>query len=46
MDNFIDDTDQQGEGVNFYRQLDSEHIEHYPKFPNSTKKPKRSSVRG
>ena len=40
MDNFIDDTDQQGEGVSFYRQLDPENIEGYPKFPNSTKNPK------
>ena len=42
MDNFTDDTDQQGEGVSFYRQLDPEHIEHYPKFPNSTKNPKEA----
>ena len=40
MDNFIDDTDQQGEGVSFYRQLDPENFEDYPKFPNSTKNPK------
>ena len=37
MDNFIDDTDQQWEGVSFYRQLDPENIEGYPKFLNSTK---------
>ena len=37
MDNFTDDTDQQGEGVSFYRQLEPENIEHYQKFPNSTK---------
>ena len=42
IDNFIDDTDQQGQGVSFYRQLDSENIEDYPKFPNSTKNPKEA----
>ena len=42
MDNFIDDTDQQGEGVSFYRQLDSENVEDYPKFPNSKKTPKEA----
>ena len=40
MDNFIDDTDQQGEGVSFYRQLHPENIEDYLKFPNKTKIPK------
>ena len=42
MDKFIDDTDQQGEGVSSYRQLDPENIEHYPKYPNSTKNPKEA----
>ena len=42
MDNFIDDTDQQGKGVSFCRQLDLENIEDYPKFTNSTKKPKEA----
>ena len=40
MDNFIDDTDQQVEGVSFYRQLDPENFEDYPKLPNSAKNPK------
>ena len=40
MDNFIDDTDQQGEGVSFYRQLHPENIEDYLKFSNKTKIPK------
>ena len=42
IDNFIDDTDQQGEGVSFYRQIDPENIEDYPKFLNSTKNPKEA----
>ena len=40
MDNFIDDNDQQEKDVSFYRQLDPENFEDYPKFPNSTKNPK------
>ena len=40
MDNFIDDTDQQAQGASFFRQLDTENIEDYQKFSNSTKNPK------
>ena len=42
MDNFIDDTDQQGEDVNFYKELDPENIQDYPKFLNNTKNPKEA----
>ena len=42
IDDFIDDTDKQREVVSFYRQLDPENIEHYPKFPNQTTNPKEA----
>ena len=42
MEDFIDDTDQQREGVSFYRQLDPENNEHYHRFPNQTRNPKEA----
>ena len=39
IDDFIDDTDKQREGISFYRQLDPENIKHYPKFRNQTRNP-------
>ena len=36
MENFVDDTDQQSEGVNFYRRLEPE------KFPNQTRNPEEA----
>ena len=38
-DNFIDDGEQRMEDISFYRQLDTENIEHYNKFPNLTRNP-------
>ena len=40
MEDFIDDTDQQREDINLYRQLDPENIKHYPQFFNQTRNPK------
>ena len=47
MDDFIDDNDQQREGVSFYRQLESpnrardlQNLNDYPKFPNQTRDPR------
>ena len=37
MENFIDDTYQQEDGVSFYRQLNPENVEHYHKLPNQTR---------
>ena len=42
MEDFIDDTDQQREGVSFYRQLDPENNEHYHRFPNQTRNTKEA----
>ena len=36
---FIDNSDQPGEDVSFYRQLDPLNTDHYPKFPNQTRNP-------
>ena len=40
LEDFIDDTDQQREDLNLYRQLDPENIKHYPQFCNQTRNPK------
>ena len=47
MDDFIDDSDQQREGVSFYRQLESpnrsrnpQNLNDYPKFANQTRDPR------
>ena len=34
---FIDNSEQPGEAVSFYRQLDPLNTDHYPKFPNQTR---------
>ena len=39
---FVDDSEQQREGVRFYRKLDPENVEHYYKFPNQTRNPKEA----
>ena len=36
---FIDNSEQPGEDVSFYRQLDPLNTDHYPKFPNQTRNP-------
>ena len=36
MEDFVDDTDQQREGVSFYRRLETE------KFPNQTRNPQEA----
>ena len=40
MEDFIDDVNQQEDGISFYRQLDPENVEHYHKFSSRTKNPK------
>ena len=47
MDDFIDDSDPQREGVGFYRQLESpdrsrdpQNLNDYPKFANQTRDPR------
>ena len=42
MEDFIDDTDQEREGVSFYRQLDPENNEHYHRFPSQTRNTKEA----
>ena len=42
MEDFIDDTKQQREGVSFYRQLDPKNIKHYFKLSNKTRNPKEA----
>ena len=39
-DKLVDDYEQPMEGVNFYRKLDPENINHYNKFPNQTRDPR------
>ena len=39
MEDYIDDTNQPRDDVRFYRQLDPDNLEHYPKFPNQTRDP-------
>lgn len=39
MEDYINDTNQPREDVRFYRQLDPDNLEHYPKFPNQTRDP-------
>ena len=42
IEDFVDDSEQQREGVRFYRKLDAENVEHYYKFPNQTRNPKEA----
>ena len=37
LNDFIDNSEQPGEDLSFYRQLDPLNIDHYPKFPNQTR---------
>ena len=53
MDDFIDDSDEQREGVSFYRQLESpnqsrdpQNLNDYPKFPNQTRDPRVAIYKG
>ena len=42
MEDFIDDVNQQEDGISFHRQLDPENVEHYHKFSSQTKNPKEA----
>ena len=53
MDDFIDDSDEQREGVSFYRQLESsnqsrdpQNLNDYPKFLNQTRDPRVAIYKG
>ena len=39
MEDFIDDVNEQEDGISFHRQLDPENVEHYHKFSSQTKNP-------
>ena len=43
---FIDDSLQTREGVNFYRNVDLSSIGNYNKFPNQTRDPRSAVLRG
>ena len=39
LDDFIDNRPQPGEDISFYRQLDPENINNYPRFNSTTRNP-------
>ena len=42
-DKLVHDYEQPMEGVNFYRKLDPENVNHYNKFPNQTRDPRAAA---